>query len=201
MCNLVPVPLETMLMGINFSKAIETQCFFHIALQFFWSCAWSQMLNWTLDLSSISNAFHTDYGTSEGYTTQSPHALWFIRKPLLLTANKSRAWESRVWECSDSEWAGAGQEHSVHSRLAKVCSLQLQSEAELLVLRKSKKLIKWTVLSLFISLSFLQCFQNWDINYKFSKVRYSLLMGKLPCYTKQSLQLRTDHSLKLQLSL
>lgn len=42
-------------------------------------------------------------------------------------------------ERQDSEGAWAGQEHSVHARLEfkKMCSLQLQGKAELLVLKKS----------------------------------------------------------------
>lgn len=86
-------------MEVNFSIVRETLRFFSILHSRFFE----NLLSSNVELNSgflsfISNTFHTDYGTSVGYTTQPSHALWFIRKPLLLAANKSRAWESRVGE-------------------------------------------------------------------------------------------------------
>ena len=190
-----------MLMGINFSKAIGTQCFFHIALQFFLIvCLKSDVeLNsrFVFYFKCIPYRLWHKWGV---YHSVSPCPMIHKETPFTDCQQIKSLGEQglRVLRFRVS-WGWAGTQCAF--QVGKSVPFTITKKAELLVLKKSKKLIKWTFLSLFISLSFLQCFQNWDINYKFSKVRYSLLMGKLPCYTKQSRQLHTDHSLKLQLSL
>lgn len=84
--------------GSNFSIAGESPWFSLLHSSFSRMCMKSDVELNSRFLSSISNTFHTDYGTSVGYTTQPPYTLWLIRKPLLSAASKSRAWESRVWE-------------------------------------------------------------------------------------------------------
>lgn len=108
-CTSVPVPVTRQCLR---SKLFHNIDFFFIAL---YSLKSTVELNFRFVF--YLNAFHVDCGTGLGYIIQSPCQLWFIRKPLLLTANNARAWDTKVWRIADFECVWTWQKHIVHSRL------------------------------------------------------------------------------------